>query len=91
MNAKPQKKRRLDKILASNKLAVEAIKDCIREGINHKTALIKEAHERSGLSKKQIVRALADHTGNDVTEHQFWHVDRMDKNAQVYQLNYSVF
>jgi hypothetical protein len=86
-----EKKRRLDNTLASNKLAVEAIKDCLREGINQKTKLIIEAHDRSGLSKKQIVKALADHTGTDVTENQFWHVNRADKNAHVYQLNYSVF
>ena len=85
-----EKKKQLDEKLERNQLAVDAIKDCIREGINQKTALITEAHERSGLPKAKITKALADHTGKDVDQHQFWHVNREDNNAHIYQLNYTI-
>lgn len=85
-----EKQKRLDAILDANRLAVEAIKDCVREGITQKTTLINEAHERSGLSKKQITKALADHVGNIVFENQFWQFSIQDKNSHVYQLNEGV-
>ncbi len=84
------KHKKLQVRLDSNLKAIEAIKDCIREGITQKTALIQEAHERSGLTKKKISKALLDHTGGKVDENHFWHVNIQDKNAHVYQLNYGV-
>ena len=85
-----ENQRRLDKMLDSNSLAVESIKECIGEGFTQKTALIAEAHQRSGIAKNKISKALADHTGSKVDQYQFWHVNRQDKNAHVYQLNYGV-
>ena len=85
-----EKKKRLDAMLERNKPAVEAIKDCIHEDINQKTRLIKEASERSGLSKKQISKALSDHNGSKIEENHFWHINKQDKNAHIYQLNYGI-
>ena len=87
-----ERQSRLDATLERNRAAVEAIVDCIRDGITQKTTLIDAAHERSNhLSKRQITKALSDHTGANVSENQFWHVSVADKNAHVYQLNYGVF
>jgi len=85
-----EKQKKLNAILERNQLAVDAIKDCINENINKKTELIREASDRSGLSKKKITRALSDHTGENIDENQFWYVDKQDKNAHVYQLNNEV-
>jgi len=84
------KRKGLQLTLERNRQEIDAIKDCIRENINQKTALINEARERSGLTKKKISRALMEHTGSKVDEGQFWHINIMDKNAHVYQLNYGV-
>lgn len=84
------KRKRLDAMLERNRDAVGAIKDVIREGVTKKTDLIKEAHERSGIAKQKITRALNDHTGSTVAEHQFWHLNVADKNAHVYQLNWGI-
>ena len=73
-----------------NQQAIEAIKECINAGINQKTALIDEAHDRSGIAKTKIRKALDEHTGSKVDQYQFWHLNVMDKNAHVYQLNYGV-
>lgn len=73
-----------------NRKAIEALKECISEGVNQKTALIQEAHQRSGITKAKIAKALEEHTGNKADQYQFWHLNVMDKNAHVYQLNYGV-
>ena len=86
-----ERQKRLDSIMEKNRPAIEAIKDCIRDGVTQKTALIQEAHERSGLSKKQITTALLDHTGAKTSENQFWHLRIEDKNAHRFELNYGVF
>ncbi len=85
-----EKRARQDAMLERNRAAVDVIKDCIREGITKKTDLIAQAHDRSGIAKAKITRALGDHTGSNAAEHQFWHVNVADKNAHVYQLNWGV-
>lgn len=82
--------KRMNAKLECNQPAIDVIKDCLREKSWKKTELISEAAERSGLSKKLITKALSDHTGNNIEEYQFWHVNRQDKNAHVYQLNYAL-
>ncbi len=77
-------------LLAKNKAAILAIKECLMDGINQKTALIEEAHSRSGLSRSVIRKALEDHTGGKVDEYQFWHLTISGKNSNIYQLNYGV-
>ena len=76
--------------LELNGEAIDAIKDCIREGITKKTELIAAASERAGLSKPKISRALKAHAGGSVADHEFWHVTIGDKNAHHYALNYLV-
>jgi 3-hydroxyisobutyrate dehydrogenase-like beta-hydroxyacid dehydrogenase len=53
-----------------------------------RSVLIKEAAERSGLTKKKISQALADHTGSSPSENQFWHTVVEEKNTHVFHLNY---
>lgn len=84
--AKRQQEQRLERNLE----AVEAIKECIREGINQKTTLVKEAASRSGVSKSKVARALREHTGSSTAQFQYWHVNREDKNAHVFSLNWGV-
>ncbi|MDQ2077628.1 AAA family ATPase [Marinimicrobium sp. ABcell2] len=83
-------RRRLDITLDRNREAVEAIKEAIKAGFTQKTPLVKEACSRSGLTRRKVIRALSDHTGNDTSKHQFWHVNVEDKNRHVYQLNWGV-
>jgi len=85
-----QKLKKRAAILEKNKPAITAIKECINEGINHKTALVKEASERAGIAKAKITKALEEHTGGVLAENQFWHVVVGDKNSHVYHLNYGV-
>ena len=85
-----EKAQRLITTLERNQTAIEAIRECIRADINQKTTLVKEAAERSGLTKKRISQALADHTGSSPSENQFWHTVIEGKNAHVFHLNYGV-
>ena len=80
----------LSKKLEKNMIAISVIKDCLKEGINQKTALIREASEQSGISKPKITKVLNEHTGACLAENKFWHVVVGDKNAHAYNLNYSV-
>ena len=55
----------------------------------HPTDLIKSAiMEHSGLSRKNTIKTLDDHTGTRTLGHQYWTVSRADKNASIYQLNW---
>lgn len=71
-----------------NREAIDAIKETIQEGITKKTELIASAVERSGLSKRKVAKALADHTGSNIVKAHYWHLNVEDKNAHVYQLNW---
>lgn len=86
-----EKTRRLSSMLEKNKLVIAAIKDCINDGINQKTALVRECSERSGISKPKITKALEEHTGTCLEENQFWHVVVEAKNSHTYHLNYGTF
>jgi len=85
-----EKQKRLDEKLDRNREAVEAIKDCLRQGINKKTELIKGAHDSSGVSRSKIRKALNDHSGKAIAAYQYWHLNVEDKNAHVYKLNWGV-
>lgn len=83
-----EKKKRLTEQHDRNSEAIDAIRDAIRSGVNKKTELIKAAMEASGLSKRKITKALQDHEGTNLIDYQYWTVNREDKNAHVYQLNW---
>ena len=53
-----------------------------------KTELIKDACERSGVSRAKIMKALKDHTGKNPAENQFWFVDIQEKNGHKFKLNW---
>ncbi|OQX17733.1 MAG: hypothetical protein BWK76_09680, partial [Desulfobulbaceae bacterium A2] len=86
-----ERKRQAEKMLEKNRLAVDAIIETIKDGINLKTALVKEASARSGISKPKIGKALADHTGSTLAANQFWHVQVEGNNANTYHLNHGAF
>ncbi|MDA8134010.1 MAG: hypothetical protein M0T82_05255 [Desulfobacteraceae bacterium] len=83
-----ENKHRLEIQLRKNQLMVGAIMDCINDGITKKTDLIKEASERSGISKPKISKALEDHTGPEVSKNQFWFIEVGEHNVKNYRLNY---
>lgn len=85
-----EKRRQQQRTLEKNEDAVVVIIEVVREGINQKTALIKEASSRSGISKQRIIKALNAHNGRSVPDNQFWHVVVGDKNAHSYHLNSGV-
>jgi len=83
-----EKKKRLSQTLERNRNAVDVITECINEGFTKKTELIAQASERSGITKPKITKALNEHTGRIVPDNQFWHVNKLVKNAHVYELNW---
>jgi hypothetical protein len=87
--AKAEKKRTEDTRLEINREAIDAIRECLLDGVARKTELIKEAAIRTGIARKKIILALEEHTGSKPSESQFWHLIVEDKNAHVYRLNYS--
>lgn len=84
-----EKQKRLNATLERNRDAIEAIKGVLRDGSQKKTELVNAAHQRSGVSKARIQRALEDHTGTSVADYQYWHLDIQDKNAHIYRLNWA--
>jgi hypothetical protein len=85
-----EERRAMDKLLAKNQLAVDAIIESIKDGVTGETALVADAAERSGISKPKITKALIDHTGPDTSKHQFWFIDPGERNSKNYRLNYGV-
>ncbi len=79
-----QEARCRDELLTKHSEAIEAITSCLLDDITLKTELIKEATERSTVSKAKITTALVDHTG---AYPQLWCVEVRDKNAHNYHLN----
>lgn len=67
--------------------AIQAIRETLRAGINNKTDIIKAAMDRSGITRRNIARALTDHTGSNSTKYEFWSLDVGSKNAHIYRLN----
>ncbi|MGD9826045.1 hypothetical protein [Desulfobacter sp.] len=80
----------LDVQLRKNRVAVDAIIECIQGGIDQKTVLITEAAARSGISKPKIRKALIEHTGPDKSKNQFWYEEIGVNNSHIYRLNYGV-
>ncbi len=74
-------------LLAANSEAIEAIKEILGLGINTWTEIVNEA-VAMGISKRKVIKALKDHTGESFFKNQFWHVIRTgDKNRKEYILN----
>lgn len=70
--------------LLSNKEEIDILLEVIRDGIVKKTELIKEAYERSAISKNKLRRVLTAHTGNKWLEGHRWKCETKEKNAKVY-------
>ncbi len=85
------RRKELDEKLERNREAIEAIKQCIRNGVTKKTELVAKAHDLSFVSTEKIKRALKEHEGKVVADHQFWQVNVEDNNCHIYQLNYGAY
>jgi len=88
--AKAVAKSKLDFILRQDQPVIDAVIECISEGITTKTALIAEASSRSGVSKPKTTKAIAVHTGTDRSQNQFWFIETGENNSKNYKLNYGV-
>ena len=75
----------------ANKPIIDSIIDCIREGTTQKTALILEVIARTRASKRRIGAVLADYTGSNHSDFQFWTVTIGEKNSHSYELNHGTF
>jgi len=79
---------REEEVYTRNREAIDAICESLKAGVTLKTDLVRAAQEASGLSRKQILRALADHTGPNVTRRQYWTVTKGERHSAVYKLNF---
>jgi hypothetical protein len=79
--------RRLNLMLEKNKEAIDVICEVLSEGPMKKTELIAEAAKRSGISRKRINKALIEHRGTDINQHQFWAEEVGEHNTRTYHLN----
>lgn len=82
-----ERQRAMDERYQANREAIQALREALQEGVTKKTDLIKAAMENSGLSRKQITRALRDHTGTSALDYQYWTVAKTGKNTHEYRLN----
>jgi hypothetical protein len=71
--------------LESDSPVIEAIAQCIGEGINTKIALAQAAAKRSGASKRTALRILEKYTGSDPERHQ-WDYAVHERGAMKYRL-----
>lgn len=83
-----EKERQKQEMLERNRDAVEAIRASLRDGVCKRTELIKDAQERSGVGRKQVIRALHDHTGTNALDYQYWNYTVGENNAHIYTLNW---
>lgn len=70
--------------LARNSEAIDAIIDAIEAGHTQKTDLIKYAIDNSGISRRKIIKTLADHTGTFFAKGHRWNETKCDKNARTF-------
>jgi DNA-binding phage protein len=87
VKGKIEQQRRLNFMLEKNKEAVNAIFDILSEGRMKKTELIAEVAKRSGISRKKINKALIEHRGDNISQHQFWTEEVGEHNTKTYHLN----
>lgn len=72
--------------LTRNYDAIQVIKNLIKSGTTNKTEIIKSSLAE-GISKSKALRALKEHEGKSVSNHEYWQVSIQANNAHVYKLN----
>jgi hypothetical protein len=70
-------------MIKSNGVVIDAITDCIGEGISTRMALAKEAAIRAGVSQRDVLAILDRHTGRDPSLHR-WTCTVGPRGAKVY-------
>jgi hypothetical protein len=71
--------------MSSDAEIINAIKDCIMDGVNTKMILAEAAAERSLASKRQTIKVIDKYTGNDPEIHE-WHFVYGKHGAKIYEL-----
>ena len=69
----------------SHQAVIDAITDCIGEGITARMALVKEAATRAGVSQRTLMVILDQHTGRDPSLHR-WTCTVGPRGAKLYEL-----
>jgi len=71
--------------LRSDTGVIDAITQCIREGIDSKMRLAVAAAKRSGISKRAVLRVIDKYTGSDPSRHR-WNFQVQERGAKKYCL-----
>ena len=69
----------------SDAKVIDAVAQCIREGIDTKMKLGVAASERSGISKRSALRIIEKYTGSDPEKHR-WDFKVQERGAKKYRL-----
>jgi hypothetical protein len=64
---------------------IDAITNCIGEGINARMRLRDEVNERAGISKRKVLNIIDTYTGKDPDQHH-WFYTTQKHGRKVYQL-----
>ena len=75
----------MEMTLEKNHDLIHAILDSMKGGLSLKTEIIKDAAERSGVSKPAITKVLKRHTGNDYIWGHRWNLTIGDNNSHIYR------
>jgi hypothetical protein len=70
--------------LCSDEKVINAVLDCIKEGKNTKMQLAAAAAERSGASKRAVLKIIEKYTGDDPAQHR-WNFLRGERGKQIYK------
>lgn len=81
-----KKQAELEAIIEKNKDVIPVITTLIKDGINTKTDLVKNARERSGESATTIRRVLKEHEGSNYLDGEYWYSERGDRGLTTYHL-----
>jgi hypothetical protein len=71
--------------LRSDTEVIDAITQCIREGIDSKMRLAVAAAKRSGISKRAVLRLIDKYTGSDPNRHR-WNFQVRERGTKTYRL-----
>jgi hypothetical protein len=70
-----------------NEHVIEAIKSQIKAGMNKKTEIIDAVHLAVGETKQSIRKLIDFHTGNLLSQFEYWSCNVGDRNVHVYSIN----
>jgi hypothetical protein len=83
------KAKKMKKIAANHekdRLAIDALTEAIEQGITLKTDLITDAHDSSGISKRELNLVLDKYIGTSLVNGDLWSESVGARNAKSYEL-----